>query len=113
MIGRAKPMKYTMAKYTVRPETVREVKKAIAEFVAEVREHEPRTLCVVFREEGRHSFVHWMLFKDEAAERRHAQARYNHRLAQKLLPNFVGKPSLSEFRLFAATKKQWVLAPNR
>ena len=105
-------MKYTMAKYTVRPETVNEVKKAIAEFVAEVREHEPRTLCVVFREEGQHSFVHWMLFQDQAAEHRHGQARYNQRFAQKLMPNFVGKPSFSEFRLFAATKKQWVLAPN-
>src|SRR5512136_1227056 len=106
-------MKYTMAKYTVKPETVKAVKRAIAEFVDEVRKHEPRTLCVVFREEGQHTFLHWMWFENEAAERRHAQARYTQRLAHKLLPAFVGKVSCSEFRLLATTKKQWLLDPNR
>jgi len=105
-------MKYTMARYTVRPETVKEVKKAIAEFIAEVRKNEPRTLFLVFREEGRHTFVHWMSFENEAAERRHAQSRYNDRFVKKLLACAVGRPSFSEFRLFATSKKQWPLAPN-
>ena len=105
-------MKYTMARYTVRPETVKEVKKAIAEFIAEVRKNEPRTLFLVFREDGRHTFVHWMSFENEAAERRHAQSRYNDRFVKKLLACAVGRPSFSEFRLFAASKKQWPLAPN-
>ena len=105
-------MKYTMARYTVRPETVKEVKKAIAEFIAEVRKNEPRTLFLVFREEGRHTFVHWMSFENEAAERRHAQSRYNDRFAKRLLEYGVGKPSFNEFRLLAASKKQWVLMPN-
>ena len=106
-------MKYTMAKYTVKPETVKTVKRAIAEFVDEVRRHEPRTLYVVFREEGQHTFVHWMRFENEAAERRYAQARYTQRFAHKLLPALVGKAAFSEFRLFATTKKQWLLEPNR
>jgi len=105
-------MKYTMALYTVRPETVKAVKRAIAEFVAEVRKHAPRTLCIVFREEGQHRFIHWMWFESEAAERRHAQARYSQRFAHKLAPTFIGKASFSEFRLLATTKKQWVLVPN-
>ena len=102
-----------MAKYTVKPQTVKAVKRAIAEFVAEVRKHEPRTFYVAFREEGQHSFVHWMWFENEAAERRHAQARYTQRFAHKLMPTFVGKASFSEFRLLATTKKQWLLEPNR
>ena len=77
-------MKYTMAKYTVKPEAVKAVRRAIAEFVDEVRKHEPRTLYVAFREEGQHTFVHWMRFENEAAERRHAQARYSKRFAHKL-----------------------------
>jgi len=105
-------MKYTMARYTVRPETVREVKQAIAEFVTEIRRHEPRTLYLVFREERQHTFVHWMSFEDEAAERRHAQARYNDRFVKKLLPSCVGKASFNEFRLFAASKKHWPLTQN-
>ena len=106
-------MKYTMAKYTVKPETVNAVKRAIAEFVDEVRKHEPRTLYVVLREEGQHTFVHWMWFENQAAERRHALARYSKRFAHKLSPTFVGKAAFSEFRLFATTKKQWLLEPNR
>ena len=106
-------MKYTMAKYTVKPETVKAVKRAIAEFVEEVRKYEPRTLYVVFREEGQHTFVHWMCFENEAAERRHSQAQYSKRFAHKLAPTFVGKAAFSEFGLFATTKKQWLLEPNR
>jgi quinol monooxygenase YgiN len=111
--AKGKPMKYTMAKYTVKPETVQAVKRALAEFADEVRKHEPRTFYVVFREAGQHTFVHWMRFENEAAERRHAQARYSKRFAHKLLPTFVGKAVFSEFQLFATTKKQWPLEPNR
>jgi quinol monooxygenase YgiN len=102
-------MKYTMARYTVRPEKVKEVKKAVAEFISEVRKHEPRTLYVVFRENGQHTFVHWMAFEDEAAERRHSQSRYNDHFVKKLLPNCVGKAVFTEHQLFAASRKQWVL----
>jgi quinol monooxygenase YgiN len=102
-----------MAKYTVKPETVNAVKRAIAEFVDEVRKHEPRTLYAVLREEGQHTFVHWMSFENEAAVRRHAQAQYSKRFAHKLSPTFVGKAALSEFRLLACAKTQWRLEPNR
>jgi quinol monooxygenase YgiN len=102
-------MNYTMATYTVRPEKIKEARKAIAEFLAEIRRHEPRTLYLVFREKGRHSFVHWMAFENEAAERRHSQASYNQHFVKKLLPLCVGKAAFAEFALFGATKKQWVL----
>src|SRR2546423_4181004 len=103
-------MKYTMAKYTVRPEAVKAVKKAIAEFIAEVRKNEPRTLFLVFREEGQHTFLHWMSFENEAAERRHAQSKYNGHFVKKLVACGAGKPGFSEFRLLAASKNQWPLS---
>ena len=102
-------MTYTMATYKVRPDKIKEVKKAIHEFVAEVRKHEPRTVYLAFREEGQHTFVHWMSFESEAAERRHSQSKYNNRFVKKLLPICVGKPALSEFRLLAASRKHWAL----
>jgi len=102
-------MKYTMAQYTVRPEKVGAVKNAIAEFVAQIREHEPRTLYLVFRGNGQNTFVHWMRFENEAAERRHAQARYNDRFVKRLLPNCIGKATFSEYGLMAATKQHWSL----
>jgi len=102
-------MKYTLARYTVRPDKVREFRKAIAEFVAEVSRHEPRTLYLVFGEEGQHTFVHWMAFEDEAAERRHALARYNDRFVKKLLTCSASKPTFNEYRLFASSRKHWPL----
>ena len=103
-------MKYTMATYTVRPEKVNEVKRAVVEFLAEIRKHEPRTLYLVFRENGSHTFVHWMSFENEAAERRHSQAKYNDRFVKRILPNCLGKAEFTEFQLFGASKKQWLLA---
>jgi quinol monooxygenase YgiN len=105
-------MKYTMARYTVKPEAVKEVKRALAEFIAEVRSHEPKTLYIVFRENAQHTFVHWMAFENEAAERRHSQSHYNDRLVKKLIANCAGKPVFTEFGLFASTKKQWQLTAN-
>jgi quinol monooxygenase YgiN len=102
-------MKYTMAKYTVKQEKLKEIKKAIADVVAEIRQHEPRTLYLVFREESTTSFIHLMAFENEGAERRHAQSRYIDRFVKKLYPNCVGKPVFTEFDLLAATRKQWLL----
>jgi len=102
-------MKYTMAQYTVRAEKVAEVKKAIAEFLSEIRKNEPKTLYLVFRENGCHTFIHWMRFENDAAERRHAQARYNDRFVKRLLPNCIGQAAFSEYGLLGATRKNWSL----
>jgi len=102
-------MKYTLARYTVKQEKLKEVKKAIAEVVAEIRQHEPRTLYLVFREESKTTFIHLMSFENEAAERRHAQSRYIDRFVKKLYPNCLGKPVFNEFDLLGTTKKQWLL----
>jgi quinol monooxygenase YgiN len=105
-------MKYTMARYTVKPEAVKEVKRALAEFIAEVRKYEPKTLYVVFRESGQHTFVHWMAFENEAAERRHSQSRYNDLFVKKLIPNCTSKSTFTDFALIASTKTQWPLFAN-
>ena len=102
-------MKYTMAKYTVKPEKLKEVKKAITEVVAEIRENEPRTLFLVFREESTSTFILLMSFENAAAERRHAQSRYIDRFVKKLYPNCLGKPAFIELNSFAASKRHWVL----
>ena len=98
-----------MARYTVKQEKLKVVKKAIAEVVAQIRQHEPRTLYLVFREESTSTFVHLMSFENDAAERRHAQSRYIDHFVKKLYPNCLGKPTFAEFDLLGTTKKQWVL----
>ena len=52
-------------------------------------------------------------FESEAAWRRHAQSRYVDRFVKKLLPICEGKPLFLDLRLFASSRKQWVLqAPH-
>jgi len=105
-------MQYTLAKYVVRQEKLRDVKRAIAEFIQEVGAQEPRTLYLVFRDESKTTFSHLMAFPDDAAQRRHAQARHTCRFVKKLYPHCVGKPEFNELTLFAASRKQWPLEPR-
>jgi quinol monooxygenase YgiN len=79
-------MNYTLCSFTVRPEKTRDAKRALAALVAAIREHEPRTFYLVFREEGKPVFFTLMSFENEAARRRHAQSRYLDHFVKKLLP---------------------------
>jgi|GEM_PF-2072037 quinol monooxygenase YgiN len=102
-------MKYTLSSFTVKQENVKPAKRALAELVAEIRQNEPRTLYLVFREDGTPTFFTLMAFEDEAAERRHAQSRHVAHFAKKLLPLCDGKPYFTELSYFAGSKKQWLL----
>lgn len=102
-------MKYTLSSFTVKQENVKPAKRALAELVTEIRQSEPRTLYLVFREDGSSTFFTLMAFEDEAAERRHAQSRHVAHFAKKLLPLCDGKPYFTELSYFAGSKKQWLL----
>jgi len=102
-------MKYTLSSFTVKQENVKPAKRALAELVSEIRQNEPRTLYLVFREDGSSTFFTLMAFEDEAAERRHAQSRHVAHFAKKLLPLSDGKPYFTELSYFAGSKKQWLL----
>lgn len=102
-------MKYTLSSFTVKQENVKPAKRALAELVTEIRQSEPRTLYLVFREDGSSTFFTLMAFEDEAAERRHAQSRHVAHFAKKLLPLCDGKPYFTELSYFSGSKKQWLL----
>ncbi len=103
-------MRYTLVKYTVRPEKVGEVKGAMREFIAEVSKNEPKTLFLVFRAADGNTFYHLMRFENESARRKHNQSKYNAHFVKKLYPNCVGRPQVTELRMIESTKKQWQLA---
>jgi quinol monooxygenase YgiN len=105
-------MNYTLCSFTVKPEKLKEAKRALAELVSEIRRKEPRTFYLAFREERRCTFFTLMSFADEAAQRRHAQSRYVDRFVKKLLPGCEGKPRFTELHQLASSKKQWVLEPR-
>jgi len=102
-------MNYTISTFTVKQEHLKPAKRALAELVAAVREHEPKTLYLVFREDSSPTFFTLMSFENEAAERRHAQSRYVAQFARKLLPLCDGKPRFTELSYFAGSRKQWSL----
>lgn len=102
-------MKYTLASFTVKQEQLKPAKRALAELVAAIREHEPRTLFLVFREDSSATFFTVMSFENEAAERRHSQSRYVAQFARKLLPWCEGKPRFTEMSFFAGSRKQWLM----
>lgn len=103
-------MNYTISNFTVKQEHLKPAKRALAQLVAAVRDNEPKTLYLVFREEGSPAFFTLMSFENEAAERRHAQSSYVAQFAKKLLPLCDGKPRFTELAYFAGSKKQWLLS---
>ena len=102
-------MSYTVAEYTVKPSKLKAVQKALSEFVAQVRKHEPRTLYLVFSDDTKCTFVHVMSFESAEAERKHSQSRYVGQFARIVSPHCVGKPVFSEMSLSTASRKHWSL----
>ena len=102
-----------MCSFTVKPEKLKEVKRALTEFVLEIRRNEPRTFYLAFREASKCTFFTLMSFENEAAQRRHSQSQHMHRFVKKLLPGCAGKPRFTDLYQLASSKKQWVLEPAR
>ncbi len=102
-------MKYTLARFTVKPEHLKDTRLALAELINEVRRHQPRTLYTMFRTDTPETFVALMGFENEAAEKRHSQSKYIAQFARKILPWCDGKPLFRELALFGSTRKRWLL----
>jgi len=67
---------YTIAEYRIRPSGVDKVRRAIQEFVAYVRAHEPETRMYIawHQKEDPTRFVHFFIFDSEAAHDAHSQS---------------------------------------
>ncbi len=102
-------MKYTLARFTVKPEHLKDTRRALAELIVEVRKNQPRTLYTVFRTDTPGTFVALMCFENEAAEKRHSQSKYIAEFARKILPWCDGKPLFRELAIFGSTRKNWLL----
>ena len=78
---------------------------AIREFVRYVRANEPDTLLYtsVQEVENPNRFLHYFVFRDEAARARHAGSAAVDRFTGALYPNLVEPVEFSEYGLFATT----------
>ena len=94
---------HMLALYRVRKEKVREVREAVAEFVAAVRENEPGTLFYeAYQGRGDVSFFHIMTFEDGESEEAHRQTPHMEIFAGKLYPHCEEEPGFVDLDLIGS-----------
>ena len=80
------------ATYQVRPQAVEKVKHAVEAFVAYIRDNEPGTqMYVAWQQQSDPThFLHFFIFKDEAAQAIHSQSEAVKRFEAVYGPELVG-----------------------
>jgi len=99
-------MIHQTAYFVVRDDALDLCQNAIREFVEYVRANEPDTLLYssLQEKEDHNHFLHYLIFKDEAARDRHANSEAVKRFTDTLYPNLVAPVEFTECELFASTK---------
>jgi quinol monooxygenase YgiN len=93
------------AEYTVKPGKVEEVKKAISDFVFHIKEDEPAVMFYeAFHLKESDSFIHFMSFMDENAEKSHQNAEHTNKFVELITPLCIKKPDFKNLDLIAANK---------
>jgi quinol monooxygenase YgiN len=87
-----------IVEYVVQPDALEPVITAIADFLAAIERMEPATRYEAFQRPDRFSFIHFMIFADEAAEQRHREASYTQRFVAELYPNCEVVPVFTDVR---------------
>ena len=101
--------KYSMilkkVEYTVKSGKVDEVKQAISEFVFNIKENEPTVMFYeVFQLTGTNSFIHFISFMDENAERSHQEAEHTKKFMNILNSSCAKKPIFTDLTIVATNK---------
>jgi quinol monooxygenase YgiN len=96
---------YQSAYFVVREDALAVCEKAIREFVEYVRDNEPNTLLYTSLQEKEqpNHFLHYFIFRDEAARDLHANSAAVKHFTGILYPNLVATVEFTEYNLFATT----------
>ena len=97
-------MIFKMARYTVRPDKLEDVKNAIEEFVAEIKENEPATFYETYQEAAGSSFVHLMCFESEEAEAAHRNAPHTNTFVDQLSSSCENPPVFTDLSLLGSSE---------
>ena len=97
-------MIFKMARYTVRPERVTEIKNAIDDFVASIKENEPATFYETYQESDGPSFVHLMCFEDEEAEDAHRNPPHTNTFVDLLSSSCENPPIFIDLSLLGSSE---------
>ena len=97
---------YQSAYFVVLDDKLEICLKAIREFVDYVRVNEPGTLLYTSLQEREYPnhFMHYFIFKDEAARELHANSAAVNRFTEILYPNLVAPVEFTEYEVFATTR---------
>jgi quinol monooxygenase YgiN len=101
------------AYFVVREGALEICQEAIREFVEYVRANEPHTLLYMsLQEKGNpNHFLHYFIFKDEAARDLHANSDAVNHFTAVLYPNLAAPVEFTEYELFADTKQDSLEIP--
>jgi quinol monooxygenase YgiN len=94
------------AYFVVREDKLEICQQVIREFIEYVRENEPDTILYTSLQEKEdpNHFIHYFIFKDEAARDLHANSEAVNRFTGVLYPNLVAPVEFTEYNVFASTK---------
>lgn len=94
-----------VARLRVKPEAVRQCTAAIREFVAHVKANESGTRLYISLQDRRDKtrFLHVMVFKDAAAERRHRASAAARKFTSVVYPQALELPEFVDLRLITST----------
>ena len=94
------------AYFVVREDKLETCQQVIREFIDYVRENEPDTILYTSLQEKEdpNHFIHYFIFKDEAARDLHANSDAVNRFTDVLYPNLVAPVEFTEYNVFASTK---------
>lgn len=92
------------ARFQVRPETLAKCKQAIQEFVKHIHDNEPETQVYVSlqQKDDLTSFIHYMVFRDDAAEKKHGASEAVKRFVDVIYPSCVAPVEFADYSVLAS-----------
>ncbi len=94
-----------MARFRVKPEAVKQCTVAIREFIAHIKKNERGTRLYTSLQDMRDKtrFLHVMVFKDKAAEKRHRTSAAVKKFTGVIYPEAIDLPEFVDLRLISST----------
>ncbi len=94
-----------IAQYEVRRNKLERVNQAIIEFVDAVAQNEPHTLYEAYQKDDEVSFIHFMAFPDQDAQKRHQTAPYTIKFVEALHPNCEESSTFIDLRVVRSSQE--------
>lgn len=99
-----------VAQYKVKKAELKIVEQAIIEFVDAIAQNELHTVCEAYQGGDEISFIHFMSFPDQDAEKRHQTAAHTMRFVDVLYPRCEVAPTFTDLKLVRSSRTRGEVA---